>query len=150
MDKQARKMVVEAREMALFLAPSACGAPGSPAFEKEVARLQISHLFPNLDARAQFLLLSLKYARRVVLLAFHASKNLLDIEAFVRGAEEQFLRAKKRVWESGILSQLNPLQREIVESDFLEMDLDWGAGRPCLDLDWFCEPGGLSPASRSA
>jgi hypothetical protein len=134
MDEQASRLVVQAHEMALSFSRFNGHEPESPEYEKELTRLQIYHMFPNLDAHDQCLLLSLKYARRVVMLAFNAARNVLDVEDFVKGAEERFLKAKKVVSESHICEKLNPVQRRVLEKEFFHIDLDGEVAKRWVEL----------------
>lgn len=125
-------MLFQARETALSSVRARAMPPGSPEFERELLRRQIDRLFPNIDSQEQFLLLSVKHSRRMVLLAFNASKNILDLEDFLREAEEGFLRHRQEIFDRKIAEKLSPVQREILESEFLRIDLDGEAARP-----WF-------------
>lgn len=95
--------------------------------DKTFEELQIHFLFPNLYDHERYLLLALKFANRGVALMVNTDQGRLSLderrqhEFGTAQIEELFMDARCQVLENGLLDKLSPIQRDIVESDFLNV-----------------------------
>lgn len=95
--------------------------------ERLFEELQIHYLFPNLYDYERCILLALKFANRGVALMVNTDLRELSEEEWrkhesgTREIEELFVDARSQLYDSGLVGKLSPVQKEILELEFLDV-----------------------------
>lgn len=135
LEQERREMLKAANEYASLAVKRLAGMSsglfkGDRELEEEriFEELQIHFLFPNLHDYERCMLLALKFANKGVSLMVNSEHRSLTEderrrhETGTREIETLYVDARNQVCDSGLMEKLSPVQSEILQHDFLEIE----------------------------